>query len=288
MRFPRWFIVVTLAPSAGLLGLLVFYPLAYVVRLATLRFFLADPAVRFVGWANFVAMFQDSRFTAAVGRSVLFTVTSVGLSLALGMILALLLRREGPGTGVFRSLVILPMILTPMVTGAMFRFMMDYDYGAINHILRGLRIGQVPFLGDPNWAFVSVVLVDVWQWTPFMALVLLAGLESLPSEPFEAARIDGASPLSEFIYVTLPLMRRVIAIAVLLRAMDAFREFDKVYIMTGGGPGTATETLAVYVWRNAFQWLNMGYAAAMGLFMIALISIASTLYVKRTRLLEAG
>jgi multiple sugar transport system permease protein len=198
------------------------------------------------------------------------------------MAIALLLhRRDIYGTGAARTIILIPMILTPMVIGAMFRFILDYDNGLIDTALPLLGLPRIPFLAHAGWALASVILVDVWQWTPFVALVLLAGLEALPKDPYEAAQVDGASRWAQLRHITFPLLTPVITLVLLLRTMDAFREFDKTYIMTGGGPGIATQTLPIYIWRAAFENFNMGFAAAIGEIMLILITIVSIIFVKR-------
>jgi len=172
------------------------------------------------------------------------------------------------------------MILSPLVTGMAFRFMYDFDYGVINYFLTLLGLRKIAFVGESMWALMSVILVDAWQWTPFMILVLLAGLESLPEEPYEAARIDGASRRGEFLYVTVPLMKPIILTSLLIRFVDAFKEFDKVYAITGGGPGLSSETLSMYIWKTGFQWFKIGPAAAMSIVMLYFVVFVTSLYIR--------
>jgi multiple sugar transport system permease protein len=260
------------------------FPTAYVFSISLRDYKLTDPTAGnpFVGLENYKTLLSDPEFFSALWRSVLFTVGSVALTFVIGMAIALLLnRRDIRGTGLTRTAILVPLILTPLVIGATYRFMLDRDNGIINEFLALVGLQRIPFLADPAWAMTSVILVDVWQWTPFAVLVLLAGLESLPVEPFEAARMDGASRWGEFWYITLPLLAPVIAVVLLIRTMDAFREFDKIFIMTGGGPGIATQTLPIFLYRSGFQDFDMGFSAATGVVMLIIVTVVSSFYVRR-------
>jgi multiple sugar transport system permease protein len=285
MRLERRHFLILLGPTLLiLLGLLAF-PTVYVLVVSLRDFQLtAGPTAErpFVGLENYASLLSDPSFFAALGRSLVFTVTSVGLTFVLGLAIALLLnRRDIPGVGFTRTVILVPLILTPLVIGATYRFMLETDNGIVNELLGFVGLGPIPFLADPTWAMVSVILVDAWQWTPFATLVLLAGLESLPAEPFEAARVDGASRWSTLWFITLPLLAAPIAVVLLIRTMDAFREFDKIFIMTAGGPGTATETLPLFLYRIGFQDFDMGSASATGLVMLIIVTIVSLLFVRR-------
>lgn len=283
MRLTKRHLLFFLGPTLlVLLGMLAF-PIVYVLNISLREYTLTDPAAGqpFVGFENYVSLLTDNAFYSALWKSVLFTFGSVALSFVVGLAIALLLNRQDiRGTGLTRTAILIPLILTPLVIGAMYRFMLGYDNGIINEILGFLGL-RTTFLSDPQWAFTSIILVDVWQWTPFAVLVLLAGLESLPKDPFEAAAIDGASPWITFRYMTLPLLAQPIAVVLLIRTMDAFREFDKIFIMTGGGPGTSTQTLPIFLYRVGFQNFEMGYAAATGVVMLIIVTIVSLFYVKQ-------
>src|SRR5215207_11159353 len=284
MRLERKHYLVLLGPTLLVLLALLLYPTGYVLVVSFRDYELTDPAAGspFVGLENYTTLLTDPTFFTALWKSILFTVGSVALSFVIGLAIALLLsRRDIRGSGFTRTAILIPMILTPMVIGAMFRFMLERDNGIINQFLGLVGIERFPFLADPTWAMISIILVDVWQWTPFAVLVLLAGLESLPEEPFEAARMDGASRWGEFWYITMPLLAPVIAVVLLIRTMDAFREFDKIFIMTGGGPGTATQTLPIFLYRAGFQDFNMGFSAATGVVMLIIVTLVSSLYVRR-------
>jgi multiple sugar transport system permease protein len=273
-----------LGPTLLILLAMLAFPLVYVLNISVRSYNLTNPAAGqdFVGLENFQAVLGSSAFYSALSKSALFTAGSVSLCFVLGLAIAMLLHRfDIHGLGLTRTVILVPLILTPLVIGATYRFMLSFDNGIINELLELVGLSRIPLLGDPTWAFVSIVLVDVWQWTPFAALVLLAGLESLPHEPFEAAQVDGASWWAEFRYITLPLLASPIAVVLLIRTMDAFREFDKIFIMTGGGPGTATETLPLFLYRAGFQNFNMGFAAATGIVMLVIVTVVSLMYVKQ-------
>ncbi len=284
MRLERKHYFVLLGPTLLVLLALLLYPTGYVLVVSFQDYELTDPAAGspFVGVENYTTLLTDPTFFTALWKSIVFTVGSVALSFVIGLAIALLLsRRDLQGTGFTRTAILIPMILTPMVIGAVFRFMLERDNGIINQILGLVGIERYPFLADPTWAMVSIILVDVWQWTPFAVLVLLAGLESLPEEPFEAARVDGATRWTEFRYITLPLLAAPIAVVLLIRTMDAFREFDKIFIMTAGGPGVATETLPLFLYRAGFQDFDMGLSAATGVIMLIIVTLVSLFYVRQ-------
>lgn len=271
-----------LAPCLIFLLVVAIFPLIFAVVLSLQQYDLTNLASnRFVGLNNYLSMLTDKNFWSSLGRSIYFTVLSVGISFILGFILALILNRKDIiGNNFFRSIYLIPMILAPMVIGATFRYMLNTDFGIINFLLSKVGLPKISFLGNSAWALNSIIIVDIWQWTPFMVLVLLAGLESLPNEPYEAAQIDGANFWQELKYITLPFLNPVITIAILIRTMDAFRDFDKIFMMTSGGPGSSSETLSYYVWKIGFQWFQMGQGSAWGIFMLYFVIFISWLYLK--------
>jgi multiple sugar transport system permease protein len=284
MHLTKRHYLIFLGPTLLILAVMLAFPTVYVLITSFREFRLTDPTAGrpFVGFENYKTLLTTPAFFSALWKSILFTVASVALTCGLGMAIALLLnRRDVRGAGITRIMILVPLILTPLVIGAVYRFMLERDNGIINEFLALIGLERIPFLANSTWAMISVILVDVWQWTPFAVLVLLAGLESLPQLPFEAARIDGASRWAEFRYITLPLLAPVIAVVLLIRTMDAFREFDKIFIMTGGGPGSATETLPIFLYRAGFQDFNMGFSAATGVIMLIIVTVVSSLYVKR-------
>lgn len=205
---------------------------------------------------------------------------AVTLETILGMGLALLCARELPFIRAVRTMLILPMVIMPVVVGIVFRLIYASDAGLLSAASQALGGGPLRILTHEGTAFVGIVAMDVWEWTPLMFLILLAGVQSLPVEPFEAARVDGASPWRTFWDHTLPMLRPVLAVAIVLRTIDAFGTFDQVFVLTNGGPGTATQVISIYGYKTAFKFVQFGVAAAMML-MVALVVLAMALLAVR-------
>ena len=282
-RLSRAFPYLFLAPSVLLLLALTVYPLLYILRLSVYR--LSAGGEEFAGLANFFRLFQDSFFLQSIGQTVLFTLAALALELALGLALALLLDSRIRAQNLWRSLFLLPMILPPVVVGVIWRLIYNPNFGVLNGLLEtfGVDTARLTWLADPSVALAAIVLVDVWEWTPFVFLILLAGLQAIPDEPYEAARMDGASPWQTFWHITFPLLRPAILVAVLLRTMDLLRIFDQVFILTQGGPGGATETISLYIYKTAFRFLDFGYAAAMSLALLAVTVVLAQLFIRLLR-----
>ncbi len=275
-----------LAPLIGMLAVFALYPLFYNIWLSFHEFVPRERGLEFVGGANWAKLWADPRMWGALWVTLLYTAIGLSIQVVLGMGIALLLDSDDPGFGVLRGLLTLTLVIPPAITGMMFLLMEDAQFGLIPYILRGIGImdptGQI--LADPSRALAGVLLADTWQWTPFMVLIFIAGLRALPPDPFESAMIDGASAWQIFTRLTLPMMGKVIAIAVLLRGIDLFRTFDYVYVMTSGGPGTATYTLSLYAWQQTFSFLNWGYGATLSLLALFIIVLAANVFVYATRL----
>jgi multiple sugar transport system permease protein len=236
----------------------------------------------FIGLQNYFTMFTDIRFWESLGRSLLFVTMSVLLSFLIGFGIALLLNRIQIFQGVFRIIFLVPMIIAPTITTLNFKFMYNYNLGILNSIFETIGLQKINFLGDSSLALLSTMIVDIWQWTPLVILVLLAGLEALPTEPYEAALIDGATPWKTFSFLTLPLLKKFIVIVLVIRVMDALKVYETIQLMTAGGPGTASETLNIYLAQVGFNWYNMGYASALGIFTLYFTTFIAWLLVKYT------
>jgi len=234
----------------------------------------------FIGLENYLDAVRDPIFLASLVRSFIWTATSVSVELVLGLALALLFNREFRVAGFARVLLLTPMIISPIAVGISFKYMYNEQFGVINFIMKLMQIPTKAWLSDVNAAFVACLVADVWQWTPFMFLILFAGLQSLPKEPLEAARID-ATGWQTFRYVILPMMKRVIMIATLLRLIDAFKLFDLVFAMTHGGPGMVTELISVYIWRNGFRYLRMSYASALSYMLLIIVTVISMPFIRQ-------
>ncbi len=258
-----------LLPLLLVLTAVLIYPLAFSFWVSLHDYKLtAIGKERFVGLTNYSALLFNPSYWRAMTNTLSFVGLAVGLELVCGFGLALLLHSSLPLRHLFRSVLLTPMFITPIAVGLMFRFLLNSQLGIIPYILQGLGI-QVDWFG-PRLALFSIVLIDVWQWTPFMLLLLLAGLESLPAEPFEAARVDGASGWAMVRHITIPLLQPVILAAVIIRMLDAFKVFEYVYAITRGGPGERTEVIQYHIYRVGFRFFRMGEAAAMAYTVIVL------------------
>jgi len=265
-----------------LLGVTIF-PLIYSL---TLSFHSCDLRLGgswiFNGLSNYgEALFKDTRFWDSLRNTFLIGIPAIMLEFLIGLGLALLLNRKIIGKKIITSLLILPVMMPPIVAGLIWRVLYHEKYGAINGFLRNLGINaQFTWLGDPNLARVAVILVDVWEWTPLMMMILLAGLQSISIEPYESAKIDGASPLQIFGYITLPLLRLPIMAAILIRLIDSIKLFDIIFVLTRGGPGGKTETISFYTYLVGFRYFRMGYAAALSYILLIITVILSMVFIR--------
>jgi len=262
-----------LAPTVLLVLAVLVYPLIEGMRTST-GFYRFGRKLRDVGLGNYTQALHDPAFLSSLQTTAEFVALAVALETVLGLSLALLCAREVRFIRAIRGTLILPMIVTPVVVGIIFRLIYASDVGLVSTIARFLGLPPPEILGQPDVAFAGLVVLDVWEWTPLMFLILLAGIQSLPVEPFEAARVDGAGAWRTFVDHTLPMLRPVILVAITLRAIDALTTFDQVYVLTRGGPGTATQLVSIYGYQTFFQFQQFGYASAL-LIMVALVVIAA-------------
>ncbi len=258
-----------IAPALGLLFALSIYPLLYSVKVS----FTSESGGLTV--AHYARLFQDRLFSVACWQTAVYAGLALSAEFLLGLGLAMLIDSLGRGRGAFRGGLLAPMLLPPVVAAVVWRLIYNPQFGVLNGTLRSLGVStaRLTWTSGEASALLSVVLVDIWEWTPFLFLLLSAGLQAIPQEPYEAARIDGASAWQVFRDITLPLLKPTMALALLLRAMDLARIFDQIFILTQGGPGTATETVSLYIYRTAFRFFNFGYAAAMSFVVLALTTI---------------
>ncbi|MGK9169386.1 sugar ABC transporter permease [Inquilinus limosus] len=230
----------------------------------------------FAGLGNFARVFTDPQVREAARVTAIFVIVSVGIEMGLGLLLAFLFNRSIPGRGVLRTIMILPIFATPVAAGYLF-FTIFYEAGG------PLGWTGIPWLSNPSWALVSVMIVDIWQWTPFCFLVLLAGLQGIPDDLIEAARLDTSSSLRIWTGVVLPLMTPVIVIVLLLRLAEAIKVFDVVASLTVGGPGNATQSVSYLAFRTGLRFFDVGYASALALTLLAVVMAIVTLFFKRVR-----
>jgi multiple sugar transport system permease protein len=264
-----------ITPAFLVLIIILIYPLGYSFWLTFHHWTLRDfvQGVPWIGLHNYITLLSNPDFINSLRVTFTFVICAIAVEFTLGMGLALLLNRDLKGKGIIRSMILLPMMCTNVVIGLTWRLLFNYEFGIINFYLSQLHLAPVQWLSMPNLAMLSVIIVDVWNTTSFVALLLLAGLQSLPEEPFEAARIDGASSLQIFGYITLPLLRQSILVALLWRLIDTFRIFDVVWLLTAGGPAHATETVSIYIYNYGFKSFNLGYASAASYIMIFIMLI---------------
>lgn len=272
-------------PASLTLFAITIYPLLYSLRISFYRYDLtAGGGPVFIGFDNYARLlFDDPRFWSALGRTTYLVATGVSIQLVLGIALASLFSRLGRARGLVTSLALIPVMMAPVVVATQGVVIYNAQYGPINYLLNRIGLPGLIWLGDRGVALQTILLTDVWQWTPFVALIMAAGMSALPQELYEAAAVDGASPWQVFRRITLPLLQPLIIVVVLLRLMDIFKTFDYVYVMTRGGPGSATETLSYYNYLQGLQFFSFGYAAAMSFAQIILLSIFATMLVRRMR-----
>jgi multiple sugar transport system permease protein len=271
MRIP--FKYQLLLPMVVIMAAILIFPLGYSFAISLQNYTLSRIGQEhFVGLQNYTNLLSNSSYWAAMRNTVEFVVIAVSIEVTLGFFLALLLHNKATFLrGFFRSTLLSPMFITPIAVGLIFRFLTNSQLGVIPNLLKLINI-QIDFF-SPSLALLSIAMIDVWQWTPFMLLLLLAGLESLPEEPFEAALVDGAQGWRMIWHITLPLMRPIILAAIVIRMLDAFKVYEYVYAITRGGPGEATETMQYFIYRTGFIYFRAGEAAAMSYTFILVITI---------------
>jgi multiple sugar transport system permease protein len=286
-----------LAPAAAVLLVALVYPLGYVIYASFLDW---NPSQRigqasFVGLRNYTKLLSDAAFLESLWVTLKFAAVVVSAEMLLGVGLALLLDRKMRGMSILRTLFILPMMIAPIVVGLMWRYMYHPTIGIFNRTLTSMGLPPAPWLSDGSWAFAAVVIADIWQWTPFIFILSLAALQSLPRSALEAARIDGATGWQAILYIKLPLMLPVLIVTMLLRLIDAFKVLEVILVMTNGGPGLSTEILSLRINRTASEFRALGEAAAMSnilLILLMSLTLGMFLYSKameaRARALRAA
>jgi multiple sugar transport system permease protein len=260
------------APAMAILAGVAVLPVLAALWLSLHRSILIFHEQSFIGIANFRFLVTDGRFWSALGTTAYFTAAAVGTELLIGLPVAMLLQR---GSGVFRAAILLPWAIPTAVSARMWAWLFNADYGLLHRLLPG-----VDWLGSPRTALHAAILVDVWKTTPFVALVLLAGLVAIPADVVKAARVDGASPTRIFFSITLPLLKPAILLALLFRSLDAFRVFDAIYVLTEGGPANATETLSIYAYKTLLRSGDFGYGSALSVATFACVLAIGLAFVR--------
>lgn len=247
-------------------------PLAFVAALSLTEWKLTggQPA-RFAGLGNYGRMLHDAAFWGSLGRTCLLTAEGAALQLSLGVGIAVLFNRDWPGMATVRALFLTPMMIAPLFVGMVWRLMLSDDFGIVKYLLLSIGVDEPPlWLDDPDVALQTMVIVSVWEWTAFVVLFAVAGLQAIPAELYEAASLDGCGPVRRFAAITLPLLWPTIAAVALLRGIDGFKLFDIIYAMTAGGPGNSTTTLSYFVYQQQITFFDLGYASTLAMTMLVL------------------
>jgi multiple sugar transport system permease protein len=271
-----------LAPLLVFVFAIAIYPLSFSFFISFFKFRLTDPnQVRtFLGLENYLDAFQDPQVIKSVSNTLVFVFGTVTLELIVGLGLALLLASETRLMQFIRSSFLMPMAIPPLVVGLIWKSLYNVDFGVIPYYLKliGLDVGRGP-LGEISTAMAAIILIDLWQWAPLLMFIFLAGLKSLPTEPYEAARVDGASRWQSFWAITLPMLKPTILIALLLRTTQSFKVFDIIFATTAGGPGSATTVLNYHIYTVGMTFFDMGYAAALANILLVIVAFLSVLYI---------
>jgi len=266
-------------PALVLLSFVTIYPVFYVLYLSLQRRLLIFDISRFIGLGNYLFLLSDERFWNALKNTVYFTTLSVSLELSLGLLIALLLNRPFRFRGGIRAVVLIPWAIPTVVSAKMWEWIYNTDFGILNYLIGS----KINWLGSSFWAMNAAIFMDVWKTTPFVAILLMAGLQVIPQDLYHAAMVDGAGSGFIFRKITLPLLKPVILVVLIFRTLDAFRVFDAVYVLTGGGPANTTETLSIYAYKVLFQTLQFGYGSTLSVVVFLCIGGISIFYIKLMR-----
>lgn len=255
----------------------------FLIRISFLKYNLLSTDRPFVGLHNVISVLTDRIFWNSLLFTLILVFATVTIEFFIGLLIASILNKELKAQKFYQMIFLLPIIVAPTIVGLIGRFMLNYEYGIINYFFTLIHLPKLVWLANPILAPVALMLVDIWQWTPFVIIILLAGLQSLPTEVIEASVIDGCSGIQSWIYVKLPMLKNVIVIVLLLRIIDTFRIYDSVAMMTRGGPVYATSTLSWTIFIRGFQIFDFGKAAVMSLFMLAVVTLLTTIILKITK-----
>jgi multiple sugar transport system permease protein len=271
------------APAVMALFLIVIIPIGYNLYLAFTKWTIGLGDPRFIGFDNFIELFWDARVLNGLKVMVYFSGVSLSIELALGLLIALYFHRQFKGSEIVQAIYIFPFAATPVAVALIWRIMLNPEIGVMNYLLESIGLPGSLWVSSARTVIPALVMVDVWKWTPMITLIVLAGLKSLPHDPYEAARIDGANMLQIFWYITLPLIRPVLLAALMLRSLDNLKEFDIIYTITQGGPGIASETLYLYSYNVGFSFFKAGYGSAL-MVVVFLIVLVFNVVMNRMRI----
>jgi multiple sugar transport system permease protein len=277
MRVSRWTVALYIGPAVLVMAAACLYPVLTAFQLAGFRWDMGTPwsSAVWVGLDNFAAAARNPQVWSSLWTTLLFAAVCVSAEMVLGIALALALEHPVRGMAVFRTIFILPMMIAPIAVGLAWRYMFDAQFGLINAVLGLVGISPMTWLADPLLAFVAIVIADIWQWTPFVFIMMLAALAGVDGSVLEAARIDGARWWQQIFLVKLPMVMHVIAITLMMRLIDAFRVLEVIYVLTFGGPGNSTEILALHIYKTAFIGQQLGVAAAVSVLLLVVVAALS-------------
>ena len=274
-----WFIV----PAVLLIGAVIVFPWAFTLWMSLFEWRIGSKA-SFVGLDNYTMLASNKRFIESIGHTLYFTLLAVVLPLVFGTIAALIFNRKFPMRGLLRGAFIMPMMATPVAVALVWTMMFHPQQGVLNYLLSLVGLPPSLWVYSPRWVIPSLVLVEVWHWTPLVMLIVLGGLASLPVEPLESALIDGATGWQTFRYITFPLLVPFLTVAAVIRTIDALKAFDTIFVISQGGPGTASETINIYLYLQAFSFYNIGSASAVVVvFFVLVVALSLTLLMLRER-----
>ena len=273
---------VLLAPAALFIAVFMIYPIIYVIMMSLYKTNKLGILQNFIWFDNFIRIMKQDTFWEVTGRSLLWTATGVITKTVFGMIIALCLNVEFRGRKFARMLYIIPWASSVPISAMLWKWVFDHEFGLLNHTLMALNITQNPpvWLGTPIWSFVSCMWVDIWIGIPFMALVFLAGIQSVPKELYESAEVDGVNSFGKFRFITIPSIKQILFIATLLSSLWTFNDFNTIYILTRGGPAGATDILITSIYKNGFEWLHFSDAAVMAVVTFIILMIFSVVYAR--------
>lgn len=267
--WPAFFVVLAVA----------IFPLIYSLTTSFMSYRLIPPIPpRFVGLDNYASLLGQPRFWQVIGTTTLIAFVSVALQYVIGFAVALALHARVPGTRLFRVGFLLPMLLAPVAVALIARMVFNPTMGPLNQLLGLMGFPNLPFLTQTEWALGAIIAVEVWQWTPFVILLMLAGLQTLPDDVYEAAALENASPWQQFWGITFPMLLPISAAVVFIRLIESYKIMDTVFVMTGGGPGISTETLTLFAYQEGFKKFNLGYTSALSFLFLAVVLILSLVY----------
>ncbi|WP_043613533.1 carbohydrate ABC transporter permease [Ensifer sp. ZNC0028] len=266
-------------PALLIVLLISIFPLVYSLTTSFMSMRLVPPTpARFVGFGNYIDLLQNPRFWHVAGTTTLIAFISVGLQYVIGLSVALALNSRVPGEGIFRVSFLLPMLVAPVAVALIARQVLNPTMGPLNEVMSALGFPNLPFLTQTSWALGSIIAVEVWQWTPFVILMMLAGLQTLPDDVYEAAALENATPWQQFRDITFPMLLPISVAVVFIRLIESYKIIDTVFVMTGGGPGISTETLTLFAYQEGFKKFNLGYTSALSFLFLIVITVIGLVY----------